>query len=678
MPKLKELPVQSKKKGNPGTKSKIKYIDCVNAFDIETTRIKEIEQSVMYIWQWHFDQLGTVIGRTWDEFTELCTSIAKELPEDVYICCHVHNLSYEFQFLRGIYKFNEDEVFCMDSRKILKCTLFQHIEMRCSFIHSNMSLSEYTRKMNAEHQKLSGAEFDYSKYRFSWTPLTDYELAYCVYDVIGLCEALKTDMQSTEDNFYTFPLTSTGYVRRDTKRVMKTVRHTYISDMFPDEELYIALREAFRGGNTHANRWYTNMTLYNVGSVDISSSYPYSETNCNMPVSRFYHKGEINFEDLLYFIDVRKKAMLLRVALHNVELKNEQWGCPYLSRDKCRQIINPVYDNGRILSADYITTTITDIDFRIIISEYNFTDIVIYDSWYSRYGKIPSILIDETIQYYKDKTRLKPDSCSPDYDLQKDLYYGKQKAKLNSIYGMMAQDPVKQDIKYIDGEYQLQPIDITKTLNSKKKNAFLVYQWGVWITAWSRYNLERGMQELWNQNTEKHPTAFIYCDTDSIKYLGNFDLSRLNAERIKSSKETGAFATDPHGKVHYMGVYEDEGRYKEFKTLGAKKYIYRDQSDRLHCTIAGVVKNKGGQELEQAGGCDAFADGFIFKEAGGTDAIYNDNPDMTYTIDGHTITITSNVVIRESTYQIGLAADYKRILEYISDERNKLDLEQMY
>ena len=43
---------QKRKRGNNATSQKYYYKDIITAFDIETTYIKEIDQSVMYIWQW--------------------------------------------------------------------------------------------------------------------------------------------------------------------------------------------------------------------------------------------------------------------------------------------------------------------------------------------------------------------------------------------------------------------------------------------------------------------------------------------------------------------------------------------------------------------------------------------------------------------------------------------------
>jgi hypothetical protein len=647
---FKSIKVQTRAVGNPGTKKKVYYKDIISAFDIETTRIKEIEQSVMYIWQWQFGLEYTVIGRTWEEFSWFCEQLKTCIKGNEFLCVYVHNLSYEFQFLRGIYHFEKEEVFALDSRKILKQSMCGCIEMRCSYIHSNMSLNEYTNKMGAIHKKLSGEEFDYSKQRFPWTPLTEREIEYTVNDVLGLVEALQIEMEHDGDNLYSIPLTSTGYVRRDAKQAMRLVSHTFVSNQLPDYKTYEMCREAFRGGNTHANRYYSGTVLNNVKSADRSSSYPDVLCNCQFPVSSFYHAGGVTYDELLDLINVRKKAVIMRVSMTNVRLRDKFWGSPYLSRDKSRNIRDAIYDNGRILSAEYLETTITDIDFKIILSEYDFDDFVPFDVSHARYGMLPKPLIETTIKYYVAKTELK------NVDGQ-ELYYMKSKNKLNAIYGMMAQDPVKQTIDFINDEFEKHKDNPEELLITSNKKAFLCYQWGVWTTAHSRYRLEEGIR-LAGDN-------FIYCDTDSVKYIGEIDWTAYNKERIKDSKKSGAYATDPQGETHYMGVYEMEHPYYEFSTLGAKKYCFRETPESpLSITIAGVTKKAGGKELEKEGGIKAFQPGFIFKEAGGTEAVYNDKPEITkYTIDGHEIAITSNVVLRESTYTLGITAEYEKLLQ---------------
>ena len=657
---LYEVPLVKRKQGNQKTRKRVKYKDIITAFDIETTRLIDIEQSVMYVWQWQFGDDYTVVGRTWEQFATFQRKISKILDDSVLVI-FVHNLSYEFQFLRGIYQFSPDEVFAIKSRKVLKCNMHGCFEFRCSYIHSNMNLDTYTKKMGVKHKKLTGT-FDYEKIRYPWTELSNDELAYCVHDVQGLVEAIKIEMEHDGDNLYTFPLTSTGYVRRDEKKAMSNVSFSFVKNQLPDYEIYKMLREAFRGGNTHANRYYANYTLHNVHSADRSSSYPDVMCNCKFPVSEFYRLGEMPYKDVIKLIEKRNKALIMRVAITGIYLTRIDWGCPYLSISKCRHIENALEDNGRILSADYLETTLTDIDLRIVLKEYSFTDIRFYDVASSRYGYLPTPLINTICQYYHYKTELKNVPGQ-------ELLYMKSKNKLNSLYGMCAQDPVKQSILFINNNFQEQNEEESKLLLENNKKAFLAYQWGVWVTAWARYRLEEGIILAHGDIENPDSPQFVYCDTDSVKYLGDIDLTAFNRQRILDSKRSGAYATDPAGITHYMGVYEKEHDMCEFRTMGAKKYVYRETpDDKLICTIAGVSKSLGGKELESHGGITAFHEGFTFEEAGGLEAVYNDDINEVIDVDGHILKITSNVVLRPSTYTLGLSADYKRLLQEVRYE----------
>ena len=653
------------------TKTKnTKLLNIITAFDIETTRIKSIEQSVMYIWQWHFaDPINlTVIGRTWLEFEQFCADLqavmnAPRPDKEEYqkqLCVYVHNLSYEFQFLRGIYRFTNDEIFAVDRRKILKCTMYDNsFEFRCSYLHSNMSLDAYTHKMGAVHGKLSGIEYDYDKPRYPWTELTHKELAYCVNDVLGLCEALTIEMTHDRDTLYTIPLTSTGYVRRDARAAIER-SGVRLTRQQPGKDLYLMLRQAFRGGNTHANRYFTGQVIREtVHSADRSSSYPDVLCNCLYPVRSFEYIGKTDYSTLCELLCKRRKALIFDIKLTNVRLIKETWGCPYLTVSKSRNIVNSDNDNGRILSADYLETTITDVDMYIIMEEYTWDAIEIENLYQSSYGKLPHELIKCAIDYYRAKTELK--------NVQgQELYYMKSKNKLNSIYGMMAQDPGKPDIVYNeDEEFEIDTeTPVEKLLFDHQKNAFLCYQWGVWVTAWARYRLEEGIRLAGD--------GFLYCDTDSVKYLGDIDWDKYNKKRIRDSKASGAYAKDPNGITHYMGVYESEHDMCEFSTLGAKKYCYRETPDSpLKCTIAGVNKSKGAKELEAHGGINAFKPGFIFRAAGGTESVYNDKPEIGgITINGHYLSISSNVVIRDSTYQLSITDEYFELIERCAQHRN--------
>lgn len=643
--------VQKRKQGNQGTRKKVNYADIVTAFDIETSTIETPQgpQAFMYIWQWQIGLDITIVGRTWDEFLKCVEKLKGALPSNTTLVVYVHNLSYEFQFLRNVYDFKTEDVFALTSRKVLKCSMFDGLlEFRCSYIHSNMSLAVYTAKMGAYHSKKVG-DLDYNVVRYPYTPLTSTEIGYCVNDVRGLVEALIIEMEYDGDNLYSIPLTSTGYVRRDTKAAVRKERREVAKQIAPNMEVYTMLREAFRGGNCHASRFYADKILENVSSADRSSSYPDVLCNCKFPVTRFEREPENDFEAVNTLMLKCGRALLFRVALYNVRLRVWWWGCPYLAKDKCKRVEGGKIDNGRILEADYIETTVTDVDWRIILEEYDFDDVGIYDLHSARYGYLPRPIIQTNIKYYRLKTELKNVEGQ-------ELLYLKSKNKLNSIYGMMAQNPVKEDVLFIDGAFVVDPeADKEQLLIESNKKAFLAYQWGVWCTAWARYRLEEGIRLAGD--------AFVYADTDSVKYIGDVSFAAYNRQRIKESKAAGAYAKDPKGNMHYMGVYEQEPGYDRFVTLGAKKYCV-EQHGKVHCTVSGVSKRDGGPELERAGGIAAFKRGFVFRDAGGTESIYNDETDMVITMpNGEPLHIGPNVVIRDSTYTLGVSAEYAKILE---------------
>lgn len=648
---FRKIPQQKRHRGNPGTRSKIRYKDIITAFDIETTRIKEIEQSIMYIWQWCFDDT-VVYGRTWEEFLLFCQCLCDQIGENERLFVAVHNLSYEFQFLQGIYHFKPEDVFCMDPRKILKCTLFDKIEMRCSYLHSNSSLKEYTHKYGVEHEKLSGDEYNYYVDRYPWTPLTPEELQYCINDVLGLVEAIKVEMAHDGDNIYTYPPTSTGYVRRNAKIAMRGVSHFWVKKQVPTLHLYEMLLEGFRGGNTHANRYLAGLIIPNVKQVDRSSSYPGVLVNHLYPCDRFYEIGRVSAKKFNELYRVMHRAIIMRVFIRGIRLKYRFDGCPYLSRDKCYDIIDGVYDNGRILSAAELCTTITDVDYSIIEDTYTWDAIDYYDVAYTRYGPLPQPFVDLINGYYRAKTELKNVPGE-------ELNYYRAKQLLNSLYGMTAQK-IKALLQYINGEYIEEDKPLAELLaKDNARRQLPCYQTGVWVTAWARWELQRGIKLV--QDTED--AFFVYTDTDSIKYIGDVDFSEYNAEKIKESKKHGAFATDPNGETHYMEVFESEGLATRFVSLGAKKYAYEDEKGKLHLTVAGVIKKAGAEELARKGGLEAFKPEFVFVDAGGLEAVYNDDPEIkTYEIDGHVLEITPNVVLRPSTYTLGITDEYEALL----------------
>ena len=644
-------PCQKRRRGNQGRKNdKRKYKDLFCAFDIETTNDMELKQAYMYIWQFQIED-QTIIGRTWMEFKEFLRNCRMQLKQDEWLMIYVHNLSFEFTWLKGLYKFKPDEVFSIESRKVLRCTMWEHFEIRCSYLLTNMNLDNFTKKMGVTH-KLSGEEFNYNKIRYPWTELTDRELQYCITDVKALVEALKVYFTIEGDNFYTIPFTSTGFVRRDVKMAMRHYNRQDLFNMQPDYDVYCLLSEAFRGGNTHANRYYAGQIMENITSYDRVSSYPDAQINELFPMSPWIREENVTADRVCRIIFKHKRAALMRVGFSNIRLKNPLWGCPYIPKHKCRNLGRHYNDNGRILWADWLELSICDLDLVTIMEEYDYDSITFYDFYHCRYGRLPKPLREEIQKFYRDKTELKGVKGQ-------ELFYGLQKAKLNAIYGMSCQKPVKETIDFIDGLWVERNDPEPELLAKNNAKAFLVYSWGVWTTAHARRELEKAINIV-------GPERFVYCDTDSVKFIddGKVSFNAYNESRKRDSIKNDGVAVDPAGRKHYLGVYENEGTYKRFITMGAKKYAYEDAAGELHITVAGVSKYKGAAELARRGGLEAFKEGFIWYDAGGLESVYNDDPEVKeVNIEGHKLQIISNVLLRPSTYTLGITGEYARILE---------------
>ena len=244
------LPILKHSYGESRAAKRVDYIDAICALDIETTNIKEIKQAVCYIWQFCING-HCVIGRDLKELKIFLDRLSLYLDHKTRLMCFIHNESFEFHHLRELLEF--EQVFSVDRRQPIKA-IYRNIEFRCSYVLTNNKLDTFLKNMNVENKKTS---LDYKKLRFPWSKLNKKETVYCLNDVIGLVQAVDILMKSNGDTLYTIPLTSTGYTRRDVKKaMMKRRKKADFKRAIPDFNTYEMLVQAFRGGNTHANRYF--------------------------------------------------------------------------------------------------------------------------------------------------------------------------------------------------------------------------------------------------------------------------------------------------------------------------------------------------------------------------------------------------------------------------------------
>lgn len=86
---LATLPTITKGRG----KNAIEYVDIITGFDIETTNLDDISQSIMYVWQFQCGLNYTVIGRRWEEYFTFLKRV-REVIQNKLLVIYVHNLSF--------------------------------------------------------------------------------------------------------------------------------------------------------------------------------------------------------------------------------------------------------------------------------------------------------------------------------------------------------------------------------------------------------------------------------------------------------------------------------------------------------------------------------------------------------------------------------------------------------
>lgn len=661
-------PLPRRKPDMPGGRY---LINAVSAFDIETSRIDlpippgavQNSHSFMYVWQFQFNDF-TVMGRTWEEASGLFRALAaacekrgdtEKMPHPPRLIIWVHNLAYEWQFLQGVFEFKNDDVFFRDSRKPIYCRLFDVLEFRCSYIQTNMSLAHLTKQLGVK-EKLSGQKYDYDKIRYPWTELTDYEKEYCIRDVKSLVQCMRKRMDRDGDTLQTIPYTSTGYVRRDCKKALQEKPLCYVvRDMKPGIEEYKLLREAFRGGNTHANRKYVGKILENVSSYDMTSCYPAQQLTKKFPMRPFtFLKSDLSPERIKKYVGLGF-AVVARYVFKNLKLK-QGVPIPYLSLSRCKaaDFLGGI-DNGRILYAGVCETVLTEIDFNIVIKQYEFSDLKITQAMIAKKDFLPEPYRAVIQKYYELKTTLKGAKGE-----EEEYLYHKSKEKLNAVYGMSCQDPIHSEILYDGGEYtRVNLYDIPNKADEALRKAHFPYQWGVYVTAYARAALQDAIDIAGNK--------MVYCDTDSVKVVGEIDLKALNDYREKKARIAGAYAEDRKEIPHYMGVFEYEGTYDRFITQGAKRYSY-EMGGKMSITVSGVSKKINEETgvpfaVEELKKLERFKEGFIWRRSAGTMSVYNDHDDFDYSAPGGVVHISPNVAILPTTYEMSITRDYRALLE---------------
>ena len=683
--KIKQLDFDSmEKKTRQQGRKHVTYYNIPASYDIETTSFTDQAGRPAAITYSHALNIDGYVFKmeTWETFEQSIYEIADmaDLDDKKRIIIYVHNLSYEFQFMKNHFEF--DRVFSNGkSRDILTATTNFGVEFRCSYMLSGMALSVVATKLiNYKIEKMTG-DFDYMKIRTPNTPLSDEEDGYILNDVLIVEYYIRERLEEAGGDITKIPLTATGYVRNDMRE--RTINaegkdgewyRELMKTLTLEKEEYLALRFAFSGGYTHGNIERLKETMRNVHAKDFASSYPARMIMYKYPMSKGERYRVKDKEDFQHQLDYY--CCLFYIEFDNIYRTAVE---PYIPNSKTTTLINGINNNGRVESAEMVALWITDVDYESIIKSYAFDDYRVGTMYRYKRGYLPTSFVKGLIDMYEGKTKLK-DLKGFEGD------YNRSKENLNSAYGMTVMDIIQSMYEW-DDEFKLSfesDVDVEDAIdrNNESRKRFLSYPWGVWITSYARHDLFDVIVKLGDD--------YIYSDTDSIYYLNKEKNEHIfnesNAFVIRALERAckhhkldfeAVAPKDQKGRVRTLGIWEDDGSYTRFKTLGAKRYMVEyinDEGDReINITVSGVNKSHAVPYLLEKYGEDIFEvfdEGLIIPagKTGKSTHTYIDDIRMGTVVDylgeSYDYVEESGIHLEETSYEMTIADELNEMIQW--------------
>lgn len=589
-----------------------KYADVILTLDTETTTFfyyqnKWVVQgeinpellsecskySLVYIWTFSIND-RVFYGREISDFFGFLLKIC-DANRGINFIIYVHNLGYDFSFLyEHIVKIDTPKCFARAMYKPMYIKLpHRNIEFRCSYMLTNMGLDNCAKnfKLPVKKQKNS---LIYGKARTPVTPLTDEEMKYCEYDCLVLYTMIKDVFLQRYKNIADIPITQTGEIRRVFKSMCNSERFYMknVQKMHYDFEMYKILTRVIQGGYTHLNPLYMGDILHNIASFDISSSYPTEMCTRKFPMSSFKRVDRYlpreNNAHIMYvrFTDIRQKGAWAYIARHKADIARGKFN-PITKR------IDPAKcDNGKISEAEIIEMWVTDVDYNVIIENYDFAQVEFLKIYRAYSDYLPKFMVEYILDLYVGKTSLK----------HNDEFYAKycrDKQQLNSCFGMCCTNNIVDEVilDIVNLGWAVQDLSDNEIIDKiANERPFLNFAWGIYVTAWARF-------DLW-QIIKKIGLDCVYCDTDSAKILNaeNYkkifdDYNSKVDERVetvcrKYRIDISKFRPKSiEGVVYPLGHFCYEHTYTCFKSLGSKKYCYvRADNNEFDFVVAGLKK----------------------------------------------------------------------------------------
>jgi hypothetical protein len=406
-----------------------------------------------------------------------------------------------------------------------------------------MSVDTIAKQFGLEISKL---KIDYKEFREVGHILTQEEIDYIKNDVKIMAQAL--------DKIFEYGLTkmTIGACALSIYRNMST----RFNRNFPEIpiELDEEIRKSYKGGFTYLNPIYKEKEVGKGIVLDVNSLYPSVMRNAYLPFGfPVYFEGKYK-QSFLYPLYIQKLSCSFELKegkIPTIQLKNNISFNPteYLSSS-----------NG-----DIITLTLTNVDLKLFLENYNVYDLEYHCGWKFKQTKG---LFDEYIDVWsnnKIESKRKGNKA----------LYMTSKLLLNSLYGKFAKNPYNRS-KY---PYVNEEGEISYRIGELEIGKGLYIPIGSFITSYAREKTIRTSQAIREYTLSKYnKDYYIYSDTDSIHML------ELPEEELKTFIDIDDYI---------LGYWKLESKFKRARFIRQKCYIEQDYDDKINVTVAGLPKSLG-------------------------------------------------------------------------------------
>ena len=590
------------------TREKKTVNDAIFFLDTETSKSRDREDNYIILWTLTIRVFGFNLVTLYGQRPSDCAECLKRCQEHLrgeQSFIYIYNLSYDWVFLRKfffeafgfpVYQLNTKPHYP------IYIEFANGLIFRDALILFQCTLEKAANDYDVEHKKAVGF-WDYDKIRDQDSSYSFDELTYAENDTLAGAEIIDKLKTTLNKYIYAMPWTATGIVREAVRKEgNKNNGHGYFLRNALTLPQLLTAKKVYHGGYTHGNRAFYGYTVEGeIKAYDFASSYPFVMLSEKYPAEQFTYMPNCSIDDIIEDVE---NAYMFKLIAYKVTLKDYRFPMPALQNSKAVKIINPIVDNGRILECDYIEIYLNEIDAAVIREQYDFEKHICLEVMAAYKAYLPRWLTDYVFKLFQEKTQLK--GGDP-------VLYALAKARLNSVYGLSVQFPLKDLIQedYESGAYYTEYIDREEKYSEfcGKRSTVLPYQIGCWVTSYAFRNLF----ELGKCVDYENGGDWLYSDTDSAyATLWNKEkIEAYNESCREKIRKNGYTCAERGGRQYWLGCAELDGVYSQFRMIGAKRYCVRDQeTGNLKITVAGVPKTKGAECLND--NIENFRDGFIF------------------------------------------------------------------